>query len=263
MIAAVLLLLTAARPAQATPPDTVFLEELTWTELRNLIQAGKTTIIVPIGGTEQNGPYMALGKHNVRVEHLADEIARGLGNALVAPVLAYVPEGGTNPPTAHMRFPGTITIPTDAFDKLLESTARSFQLHGFRDIVLIGDHGGYQKELVAVANRLNREWAKTPARAHAIVEYYRQSEIGFAQLLRSRGFAESAIGKHAGLADTSLMLAIDPRLVRSDHLRSTKPQPGDGIDGDPREASAGLGQAGVAMIVRRTVEAIREAVARH
>src|SRR5712671_7931420 len=86
---------------------TVFLEELTWTELRDLIQAGKTTIIVPIGGTEQNGPHMALGKHNARVKALAERIAHALGNALVAPVIAYVPEGAVEPPTGHMRFPGT------------------------------------------------------------------------------------------------------------------------------------------------------------
>ena len=104
--------ITAAR-AQAA--DSVFLEELTWTELRDLVQSGKTTIIVPIGGTEQNGPHMALGKHNRRVQLLSEKIARGLGNALVAPVIAYVPEGGTNPPTEHMRFPGTITVPAEAF----------------------------------------------------------------------------------------------------------------------------------------------------
>src|SRR6201982_2462086 len=94
--------------------DTVFLEELTWTELRDQIRSGKTTIIVPIGGTEQNGPHMALGKHNLRARHLSEKIARALGNALVAPVIAYVPEGTIEPPTAHMRFPGTITVPEEA-----------------------------------------------------------------------------------------------------------------------------------------------------
>src|SRR6516165_11875895 len=104
-----LLLLPAARAA-----DSVFLEELTWTELRDLVSSGKTTIIVPIGGTEQNGPHMALGKHNRRVQVLSEKIARVLGNTLVAPVIAYVPEGGINPPTEHMRFPGTITVPEEA-----------------------------------------------------------------------------------------------------------------------------------------------------
>src|SRR5215469_18391552 len=86
LLLAMLIWTTAAR-AQA--PDSVFLEELTWTELRDLVKSGKTTIIVPIGGTEQNGPHMALGKHNRRVHLLSEKIARALGNALVAPVIAY------------------------------------------------------------------------------------------------------------------------------------------------------------------------------
>src|SRR5882672_6820139 len=187
----VFLLAVAAPVAQAQPPATVFLEELTWTELRDLIGAGKTTIIVPIGGTEQNGPDMALGKHNVRVKLLSQKIALGLGDALVAPVIAYVPEGGIAPPTAHMRFPGTITIPDEAFEKVLEYAARSFKLHGFKDIIFLGDHGGYQADEKAVAERLNREWAKTPVRAHAVEEYYRIANTSYVSALESRGYARA------------------------------------------------------------------------
>ena len=100
---ALCLLLIGVDGARAEPPATVFLEELTWTELRDLIHAGKTTIIVPIGGTEQNGPHMALGKHNRRVEVLSEKIARALGNALVAPVVAYVPEGDPAAPSGHLQ----------------------------------------------------------------------------------------------------------------------------------------------------------------
>ncbi len=121
----------------------MFLEKLTWTELRDLVAAGKATILVPIGGTEQNGPDMALGKHNMRAHLLAETIARTLGNALVAPVIAYVPEGGVIADGA-IRFPGTITVPDDVFEKTVEYAARSFRLHGFTDIVFLGDHGGYQ-----------------------------------------------------------------------------------------------------------------------
>ena len=260
----------AAGAAQQPPPSsaagapaTLLLEELTWTELRDEIRGGRTTIIVPIGGTEQNGPHMTLGKHNARVRALSQRIARELGNALVAPVVAYVPEGGVAPPTAHMRFPGTITVPEEAFGKVLESAARSFRLHGFRDVVLLGDHGGYQKSLRIVAERLNREWAGAPIRAHAIEEYYLAEEGAYAQALRQRGYSDAEIGTHAGLADTSLALAIDPALVRSARL-----QPGavggraEGVYGDPRRASAELGQLGADIIVAHTVEAIRKAVAR-
>jgi creatinine amidohydrolase/Fe(II)-dependent formamide hydrolase-like protein len=243
---------------RAQPPDTVFLEELTWTELRDLSHSGKTTIIVPIGGTEQNGPHMALGKHNLRVRVLSEKIARALGNALVAPVIAYVPEGGVNPPTEHMRFPGTITVPEEAFEKILEYAARSFRLAGFRDIVFLGDHGSDQKGEKTVAERLDREWGVTPFRVHAIEEYYRASEAEFPQLLKNKGYRDEEVGIHAGLADTSLMLATDPRLVRADRVRS-----GEGVYGDPRRSSAELGQLGVDLIVTRTVDAVRKAVVRH
>jgi creatinine amidohydrolase len=131
--------LVVASAASAQSAKSVFIDELTWTELRDLMRAGETTILIPIGGTEQSGPDMALGKHNVRVN--SEKIALALGNALIAPVMAYVPEGGVNPPTAHMRFPGTITLPDDVFEKTLEYAARIFKLHGFCDIVFLGDHG--------------------------------------------------------------------------------------------------------------------------
>jgi creatinine amidohydrolase/Fe(II)-dependent formamide hydrolase-like protein len=187
-VAALLALVASVAAAQA--PRTVWLEDLTWTELRDRIKSGATTIIVPVGGTEQSGPYMTLGKHNARVRFLAERIATELGNALVAPVVAYVPEGGVDPPVAHMRFPGTITVPSSTFEATIESAARSFRLHGFRDIVLLGDHGGYQKDLRVVADQLNREWRGTGVRAHAIVEYARAAEVDYARALRGRGYRD-------------------------------------------------------------------------
>jgi creatinine amidohydrolase len=255
-------LLVGATGALAEAPDTVFLEELTWTEIRDRIQGGGTTVIVPIGGTEQNGPHMAVGKHNVRVKVLSEKIARTLGNALVAPVLPYVPEGQVSPPTGHMRFPGTLTVPDDVFQKNVEYTARSLKAHGFRNIVLLGDHGSTQSGQRAVATRLNREWASASARVHAVGEYYRASEDEFRQLLKARGYRDDELGSHASLADTSLMLAVDPRLVRKDRLRRGTGPAGDGVDGDPSRASAELGRLGVEAIVARTVSAVRTAIAR-
>jgi creatinine amidohydrolase len=260
------LLLLAASQALAQAPQPVFLDELTSSELRDQVRAGRRTIIVPIGGTEQNGPHMVLGKHNVRVKVLAEKVALALNDALVAPVMAYVPEGSISPPTEHMRFPGTISIPNQTFQKVLEYAARSLKLHGFRDIVFLGDHGGYQKDEQAVADRLNREWASTSTRVHALPEYYRTAAIAYAEALRQRGYPDDEIGTHAGLADTSLALAIDPRLVRRELLRSAR-APGvdrtsEGVTGDPRRASAELGQVGVDAIVAQTVDAIKRAMAR-
>ena len=261
---ALALMLVLPLIAHAQPPATVFLEELTWTELRDAIAAGKTTAIIPIGGTEQSGPAIALGKHNERVKFLSARIARALGDAIVAPVIAYAPEGSIDPPTSHMRFAGTITIPDDAFERMLEYAARSLRAHGVRDIVLLGDHGGYQQDLKQVADRLNREWAGSRVRVHAIDEYYRASQEGFAKVLRERGYADSEIGTHAALADTSLMLAIDPAAVRLDALTAgSKLGAAQGVyGGDPRRASAELGQLGVDQIVSATVAAIRADVAR-
>src|ERR1043165_8901149 len=96
LVAVVLLVNSWVVPASGERPDTVSLEDLTSPELADLVRSGATTLIVPVGGTEQNGPHMALGKHNVRVKVLAQRIATMLGNALVAPVIAYVPEGGVD-----------------------------------------------------------------------------------------------------------------------------------------------------------------------
>ena len=250
-----------ATPALAAPPDTVFLEELTWPELRALIDGGKTTIILPIGGTEQNGPHMALGKHNVRVRALSARIARELGNALVGPVMAYVPEGGISPPTGHMRFPVTITVPDDVFRRSLESAVRSVRLHGFRDVVLLGDHGSTQAGEKAVATRLNREWTSTPVRVHAIDAYYQAATAGFRDVLRARGYRPDELGEHAALPDTALTLAIDPGMVRTDAPSDARvPGAGTGVDGDPRRASAELGRIGIDLIIERTVAAIRRSI---
>ena len=246
----------------AQGPAPVFLEELTWTEVRDATRAGKTTIIIPIGGTEQNGPHMVLGKHNARVKFLAGRIAATLGNALVAPVLSYVPEGSSSPPAAHMRFPGTITIPDGTFEEILLSSARGFRLHGFRDVVFIGDHGGYQKVMARAAASLNREWARTSVRAHAIEEYYTVGEKEFPDYLKGKGFTADEIGTHAGLADTSLALAVDPNLVHPDLMKAPTKGKADGVYGDPKRSTAELGKVGLDLTVERTVDAIRKATAR-
>jgi creatinine amidohydrolase len=255
------LLCALALSAHAAAPS-VFLEELTWTELRDAQRAGKTTLIIPVGGTEQSGPHLALGKHNVRVRVLAARIAEALGNALVAPVVAYVPEGNITPPSSHMRFAGTISIPEATFKSLLDATARGFKQHGFTDVVLIGDHGGYQGALKAVAQRLNQDWAGTNTRAHFIDEYYRVTQTAYVQALQAKGLNEAQIGMHAGAADTSLQMAVDSSGVRPEQFAlAAREGLALGVAGDPRNSSAALGQAGVDLIVTQTVAAIRRALA--
>ena len=255
----------AAMGVQAAPATT-FIEDMTWVEVRDDVRAGKTTIIIPVGGTEQNGPHMVLGKHNVRVHILAGRIAAALGNALVAPVLAYVPEGNITPPAAHMRFSGTISIPDDAFKSLLDAAARSFKQHGFTDVVFIGDHGGYQSQLKAVAAKLNKDWAGAAPgryRAHFIGEYYQATQGTYVKALRAQGLSDAQIGSHAGTADTALLMALNPAGVRGD-LLATAARDGlsTGTAGDPRAATAALGQLGVDAVVAESVAAIKAAVGR-
>jgi creatinine amidohydrolase/Fe(II)-dependent formamide hydrolase-like protein len=246
--------------------SSVQLENLTSTEVRDLVAAGSTTILIPIGGTEQTGPYVALGKHNFRAQILSEQIAQQLGKALVAPVIAYVPEGSITPPVAHMRFAGTISIPDAAFEAMLEGAARSFKQHGFKNIVLLGDHGGYKKNLERVAQKLNQEWSKNSDADHhakviALADYYKLSSTGFDAMLKKRGFSDAEIGTHAGLADTALTLAVDKNLVRTDAMaRNPKPNERDGVYGDPRRATAELGQLGRQLIVDGSVAAIRAGI---
>ena len=248
----------AAEPA----PGKVLLEELTSFELREKIATGTTTVLIPIGGTEQNGPHIAIGKHNVRVKFLAEKIAQRLGNAIVAPVLAYVPEGAIFPPAAHMRFSGTLSIPETVFESLLEATAKSFKQHGFHDVFFLGDHGGYQKSEARAAARINQAWqGDSKFRAYGLTAFYEAAQMPYTQILRNKGFSDAQIGTHAGLSDTSLTLAVDQSLVRTHLLvQGATTSPADGVYGDPRKATAELGQIGIQLIVDRSVQAIQEAI---
>ena len=254
--ASLALMLIASASAAASPAASVYVDDLTSPELHARIAAGATTVLVPIGGTEQSGPHIALGKHNVRARLLAGRIAQRLGNTVVAPVIAYVPEGAITPPAGHMRFAGTISIPEAAFESMLEATARSFCQHGMHDVFFLGDHGGYQKNEEKAAARVNR----TPGcRVHALSEYYRATQTSYVAELKRRGFSDAEIGLHAGLADTALTLALDPSLVRSELLAAGAGK-GAGVNGDPRRATSALGQLGVDRIVEASTIAIRAAL---
>jgi creatinine amidohydrolase/Fe(II)-dependent formamide hydrolase-like protein len=260
---ALLALFALVQPALAAAPaaTSVLLEDLTSPELQARIGGGATTVLVPIGGTEQNGPHMALGKHNLRVKVLATRIAERLGQAVVAPVIAYVPEGAIDPATQHMRWVGTISIPEAAFEAVLEGAARSLRQHGFRDVVFLADHGGYLKNTERVAARLTREFAAGPpgrpaCRVLALTDYYQVTQTDYVEALKARGHGPDEIGRHAGLADTSLMLAIDPAMVRLDRAAARPKGANDGVTGDPRRASAELGRLGTDRIVEVSVAAI-------
>ena len=139
----------------------------------------------------------------------------------------------------------------------MEAAGRSFRQAGFTNIVLLGDHGGYQTLLKQAAAELNKEWAGSSVRAYFIEDYYKVGQTAYVEALRGKGLSEAEIGSHAGAADTSLMLALDPSLVRGDRLAGRAAT--DGTAGDPARSSAALGQLGVDLIVSHTVAAIRKA----
>ncbi|MCL6487252.1 MAG: creatininase family protein [Janthinobacterium lividum] len=264
LVTAPVMAATPATPANSS----VMLEELTSTELRSRIEHGATTVLVPIGGVEQSGPYIALGKHNVRAGLLARQIAQKLGNTMVAPVVSYVPEGSIAPPAGHMRYAGTISIPPAVFEAVLEAIAASLRQHGFRDIIFLGDHGGYQKNEQNVANKLNLAWAKASAlhdaRAYALSGYYDITQSTYIAELHKRGYSSAEIGLHAGMADAALMLATQPSMVRSDAMaHGSKPGVADGVRGDATRATAELGQIGIKLQVDSSVAAIRQLLQRN
>ena len=250
---------TQASPsAEPQPVNTVFIEEMTWTEVRDAIADGTTTVIIPTAGTEQNGPHMVTGKHRYIIEAASDRIARELGNALVAPVVTYVPEGNVDPPSGHMRYAGTVTLPNEFFMKLLEYAARSFRVHGFTDIVLIGDSGGNQRGMEEVAALLNGEWGGEGARVHFIGDYYAAN--GYREWLAEQGETDESIGRHAGITDTSLLLYVAPQHIRQDQLAPGGGFEGSGVSGDPTRASAEYGEMGMQLRVDAAVRQIRGAV---
>ncbi len=245
--------LRAPRPIDAV--DAVWIDELTWLEVRDAVAAGKRTAIIATGGIEQNGPYLVTGKHNVVLRGMCEAIARKLGDALCAPVIGFVPEGDIERRTGHMRYPGTISVREETYRMLLEDVAGSLRAHGFTDIVLIGDSGGNQGGLEAVATALNARW--TDARAHFIPEFYRyadvekymEEELGFKQPMDE--------GLHDNLYITSLMMVVDPASVRYDQRVRAGRATINGVSIAPKERTIELGRKLMDYRAEFTVRAIR------
>ena len=245
------------RPIEAV--DTVFVEEMTWMEVRDALRAGRTTVIVPTGGVEQNGPYLATGKHNYILRATTEAIARKLGNALVAPIIAFVPEGDIDPPSLHMKYPGTISLTEDTYRRLLTEICASFRAHGFEHIVLIGDSGGNQAGLKEVADRLNAHWAGDRTRVHFIPEYY--DYPGVKKWLESQGVRQQDEGLHDDFAITAQMMAVDPTTVRMKQRLKAGKFRINGVELAPAEKTIAWGKKIMDFRAEATVKAILQALA--
>ena len=255
--------------AQATTPDpetprvldafdTVFLEEMTWLEVRDAIREGKTTAIIPTGGVEQNGPYLALGKHNFVLRATTDRIARILGDALVAPIVPFVPEGDINPPSGHMLYPGTISVSEETFRALLRDIALSLKAHGFRHIILIGDSGGNQDGMRAVADQLSAAWLEEETSIHFIPEYY--DNPLWNQWLELHGIDQVDEGLHDDVRHSAIMMTVDPTTVRMEQRIAKGLFSINGVALAPAERTIELGNDLVEYQATITANAIRMAI---
>jgi len=248
--------LVAPRPIEAA--DTVWIEEMTWMEVRDAIADGKTTAIVSTGGVEQNGPYLATGKHNYVLQGACEGIARELGNALCAPIIKLVPEGDIEPPSGHMRYPGTLSLQQATFEAVLEDVGSSLRAHGFEHVVFIGDSGGNQQGMETVATRLAYRW---DGGAHYIPEFYRYREV-FEYMDSELGISEPTNdGLHDDFVITSIMMTVAPTAVRYEQRVAAVRATINGLSIEPLEETVAIGEKLLQFRVDRTVAAIRDAIA--
>ena len=236
--------------------DTVFIEDMTWMEVRDAIRGGKDTVIVATGGVEQNGPYLVTGKHNVVLRGTTRAIARKLGNALVAPLVPFVPEGEIDPPTEHMRYPGTISVTAATYEALLSDICASLRTHGFKHIVLIGDSGGNQEGMKAVVAKLNKK--SREGQLHYIEEYYNFPAVG--KWLEEQGIHQVPEGLHDDFGMTAVMMSVDPQSVRTAQRIAAGNFRINGIDLAPAEKTIQWGKRIINYRAEAAAKAIRTAV---
>jgi creatinine amidohydrolase len=236
--------------------NTVFIEEMTWLEVRDAMRSGKTTAIIATGGVEQNGPYLATGKHNYVLRATADAIARKLGNALVAPIVPFVPEGTIDPPSGHMLYPGTISVTEKTFQFLLTDIARSLKTHGFKHIILIGDSGPNQPGMKRTADSLSRIWDPNMTTIHFIPEYFNQ--LPDAKWFAPKGIVEKDEGLHDSYDLTATIMTVDPEMVRMKERIKAGKFSINGVQLAPAEKTIKIGKEVVEFRAQKTVEAIEK-----
>lgn len=241
------------RPIDAV--DSVFIEDLTWMEVRDAMKAGSDTIIIATGGIEQNGPYLVANKHNVVLKGTAEAIARKLGKTLVAPIIGFVPEGDLDPPNSHMLYPSTFGVTEDTYRRLLIDVCVAAKAHGFKRLILIGDSGGNQDGLKAVAEQLNEEF-EGQAKLYFIPEYYNYANL--TGWLESQGIKQTPEGLHDDFGMTAQMLAVDPSSVRMKQRIAAGKFKINGIDLAPAEKTAEWGRKIIDYRAQLTVEAIKK-----
>ena len=241
--------------------STVWLEEMTWMDVRDALEAGTRTIIIPTGGVEPNGPWVAMGKHDYVLRATCEGIARKLGNALCAPIVPFVAEGDLESKSGHMDYPGTISVREEIYEGLIEDVARSMKAHGFQHIILISDNGGEnQKGMKAVADKLNAHWGAPLV--HDIPEYYKSWEGADAILLK-KGLTKPGVkdGIHDDPSVTTLIMLTDPRMVRWEERVKAGKASIDGVSIVDKKQAQAWGRELLEYRASVTADAIKKAIA--
>lgn len=248
----------AAKPRPIDALDSVWIEELTYMEVRDAMKTGKTTALVFAGSTEQNGPYLAGGKHQYAIRLVGEAIARKLGNALIAPVIAL--EAG-NPENKYLEW-GSLYLSPETFQAVVRDIATSLKSQGFRNIILMGDSGGNTAGMRDVAKELSAKWAGEAGIYH-IPEYYNwTSKGGVREFVVSNGIPEkiNADGIHDEYGLTAVMMASDPKLARYDQRQKAGKLTINGIDISAKDKVIEMGRKIVEFRANVAVDAIKKAI---
>lgn len=249
----------ADTPNPLPTPNTVWMEEMTWMDVRDALKAGKTSVIIATGGMEPNGPWLATGKHNYVLQSNCEAIARKLGNALCAPIVKFVPEGDIEKKTVHMASPGTISMREDTFRAILRDAAESLQAHGFKTIIFIGDSGGNQAGQKAIAEELTKKWAGSALAIH-IPEYY--DYAGVAKYMEAHGIKEgTSDNMHDDPIISLNMFNTDPNSIRYNERVKAGKATINGVNIADKAKNAQLAKQIVEFRAAKTVEAINRAIA--
>jgi creatinine amidohydrolase len=236
--------------------DTVWIEDLTMLEVRDLLKAGKTTVLILTGGIEENGPYLTTGKHNNVLRVTGNAIARSLGNALVAPIVTLEPG---NP--ERVRTPGSVFLSQETYRAVLSDIATSLKTQGFKHIVLLGDSGGNLKPMQEVSETLNAKWKADPSGAltYFIPEYYNYAEVEEFEK-NVLGIHEKMEGLHDDYYISSIIMVHDTNGVRMPERVKAGKFTINGVSLAPAEKTIENGKKIVAFRTEKTVAAIKKAI---
>ena len=245
-----------ARPVPAR--DSVWLEELTYLEVRDAMKAGKTTALVMAGSTEQNGPYMSGGKHQYAIKLVGEAIARKLGNALIAPI---IPIEAGNPDNKYLEW-GSIYFTAETFQAVVRDIATSLKSQGFKNVVLLGDSGGNTAGLRAVAAELGPKWGED-AHIYHVPEYYNWTSSGGVRdfVINQLGIPEKqSEGIHDEYGLSAVMMAFDPRIIRFDERAASNKATINSIALTPKDKAIENGKKIVEFRATVAVDAIRKVI---